>query len=116
MPWGEIGGGNHQNFPAKQTTIAMVRIQRIGANSIHTPIEGSCDIPEGEGTTLRGAKTSYEVDGAGSGARAPSSGCEGLVVRVLGRLMGMIFALGGSEVGSDWVCFFKSGLGRARRR
>jgi hypothetical protein len=40
--------------------IAMVKIQTIGANSIKTPIDNG-DIPEGEGTTTDGRKTSCRL-------------------------------------------------------
>jgi len=58
-----MGGGNHQNFPAKQMQIAIVRIQTIGANSIKTPND-KCDIPEGEGTISDGGKTSTMFTGS----------------------------------------------------
>jgi hypothetical protein len=61
VPWAEMEAGNHQNFPAKQTQIASVSIQTIGASSIKTPID-KCDIPEGEGTTSDGGKTSCAVE------------------------------------------------------
>src|SRR5215510_12073575 len=67
-----MDAGNHQNFPAKQTQIAIVRIQTIGANSIKTPID-KCDIPEAEGTTSDGRKTSCGKRFADFGCRISSA-------------------------------------------
>src|SRR5436190_22116558 len=102
-----MDAGNHQNFPAKQTQIARVMIQRIGANSIKAPVDKSY-IPEAEGTTLDGRKTSWV-----GGKRISDFGCRISAAReLLHRLIARREeARGRSDVGiRDEQPFFAVGL------